>query len=261
MKRYARFLCAAALLLACVGALFSGCGSSAGNGFAEDPAESEPSGGIVTDTVNRKIVYTVQLGLDADDVAAARDGMKAKSAELGGYVQSQSEYSDGDGYSRAYLEFRIPTDRLDAFLSAAEGNGSVYQKTVSTTDITTAYVNATAQKTALEERKAALTAILDDAELTASDKISVINEISEVNAELQAIELQLTAYDSLIDYSTVTVNIYRNETDVAGIVITVIVSVLLIGLVVCLCIFGKKLSTATKKLKQAELAERNDKQI
>ena len=121
--------------------------------------------------------------------------------------RNEEDYSDGECTS-AYVVFRVPTEQLDTFIAAMEsGGGKVSDKRVFSTDITTSYVNATAKKTALETKKAALQALLADATLSASDKVSVISEIAAVDTELQTIELTINEYDSLVDYSTVSVNI------------------------------------------------------
>lgn len=250
--RIRALLCIAVALLLCTVAAFTAC-SYAGGG--DDWAPESGSGTIVTDTVNRKIVYRVRMNLEADDVASARDSITAKSGALGGYIEAQNEYSDGKEYYSISLVFRIPTDRLDEFLGAVDDCGKVYSRSVSTTDITTEYVNASAQKAALEERKAALTEILNDTQLSASDRVTVINEISEVNEQLQAIGLQLTEYDSLVDYSTVTVNIGRTETDVTSIILIVFLILLILGLVAGNVILSVKAKKWMRKAQETRFRE------
>lgn len=192
------------IVLLCI--LFTACSASGNDGgaTATPPAQST----IVHNEINRKFTYEVRIDLTVDSVSQTKTTLTQKNTELGGYLErNEEDYSDGECTS-AYVVFRVPTEQLDTFIAVMEsGGGKVSDKRVFSTDITTSYVNATAKKTALETKKAALQALLADATLSASDKVSVISEIAAVDTELQAIELTINEYDSLVDYSTVSVNI------------------------------------------------------
>ena len=200
---------------------------------APDMGESNES--IVNDDVNRKIVYTVRMSLETDDVSALKNTINQKSEELGGYVESNNESYDDGKCTSAYITYRVPTENLDAFISDIEGNGGVESKTVSTTDITTTYVDAVAKKESLLERKQLLEAMLEDASVSASDRINVINEISEVNTELQATELLISGYDSQVGYSTVVVNI-TEKTEFGDVILAfaIVAAILLVPVAVAI---------------------------
>ncbi len=256
LVRIAMLLAAVLLCALCFAACASGNmggsdNSSDGSAEApETPGDSSDQSDIVAGDVDRKIVYYVSITLRTEDVAAAGDSLKAKGSDAGGYVESQNLSADEDGTSRIYIVLRIPTEQLDAFLSTVGNNGRITSQNISTTDITTQYVNASARKTALEERKAQLEEILSDTGLSASERITVINEISEVNSQLQSIELQLTEYDSLVGYSTVRLTVLREGNNAAGpIVLTVILVVLFVGLAAAVVVLAVKLSSASRRNK------------
>ena len=161
------------VLAALLAAALCLCGCSADNGGAESPGSGSGGSSIVADGVDRKIVYTVNMDIEADDVSAVRASLLEDSDAAGGYVEQQNDYGDGDELSRCYIVFRIPTDRLEEFVDGAGELGSVRSKRISSTDITTEYVSASARKAAYEERKAQLEAILQDENLTAADRIAV----------------------------------------------------------------------------------------
>lgn len=244
MKKRIVFLWAGLLALAlCL------CGCSAGggmNGDAEAPGGGSGEAPIIADDLGRKIVYYVDMDIETQDVAAVRDSVLAGGTAAGGYVEQRNDYGSGDDLSRVYLVFRIPTDRLDAFVNAAGEEGKVLSKRVSSTDITTEYVSASARKAAYEERKAQLEAILAEDGLSASDRITVIDTISEVNAALQEIELQLTQYDSLVDYSTVRLEISRAD-NIGEIIGTVLLVVLFLGLAAGVTVLGIKYGIERRK--------------
>lgn len=104
-------------------------------------------------------------------------------------------------------------------------------KIVNTTDITTSYVSAQAQKNALLERKELLEEMLGDESISASDRITIINEISEASASLQAIELEINGYDTDVSYSTVTIYI-DEKISLMAVFVPIIIIVAIIAAVV-----------------------------
>ena len=187
---------------------FVGCSKSGEDDYDNGATPEDGSDNIVTGETNRKIVYTVTLDLEAKNVGEQKNSITALCKQLNGYVENSYEsYNDGK-CSGATIVLRIPTENLDSFVNQIEaGDSKITNKRVSTTDITTQYVDAVATKNALLERKAALEALLNDTATSASDKINIINEISKVNTELQATELLITQYDSKVNFSTVTLTI------------------------------------------------------
>ena len=246
MKRKALFSWAARIALLVLVLSLCGCSAGGAAGDAEGPPGSSGGSSIVADGVDRKIVYYVDLEMETDNVSAVRDHILSDSTEAGGYVEQRNDYGSGDNLSRVYLVLRIPTAKLDAFVEAAGEEGTVRSKRVSSTDITTEYVSASARKAAYEERKSQLEAILAEEGLSASDRIAVIDSVSEVNAALQEIELQLTQYDSLVDYSTVRLEISRSD-NVWEIVGTVLLVLLFAGLAAGVIVFGIKYEVEKRK--------------
>lgn len=215
MKRYIKAITLLLVIFTCVS--FVACGSksvydsdrapgaSVGNGAESEKGNLTSS--IVDGDINRKIVYSVDMDMEVENVSAVKEAIAKKNKELGGYVESNREnYSEGE-CTYVNITFRIPTEKLDELIASIEGQGGIESKSVSTTDITTEYVSAEAEKLALEERKQQLQQILDETEMTAGERIQMVNEISAVNTQLQSIELIISQYDAKVDYSTVYVRI------------------------------------------------------
>ena len=172
------------------------------------------SGDIVTPTTDRKIIYDVDLYLyvkKPDETAAT---MKSKAEELGGYLErsEESSYSEDSVYN-TYV-FRIPTEKLNAFLSTIEGKGTVRSKDVSSVDVTTQYHETVSRIESLRAEKAALTALLEDTSDKSYDDVVVIRKrLAEIDADIAANEKEKAVLDSLVNYSRVTINV-RKETPV-----------------------------------------------
>ncbi len=243
MKRRIRMF--SLLLLVTVLLLATACqskGDSTAVGNAAAPEVGKPES-IVNNDLNRKIVYHVSISMDSEDVTACKNAITEKCRAMGGYVENNGESYENGKCTSANVTYRIPTERLDEFIASIEGQGKVARKNIGTTDITTTYVNAEARKTALEERKALLEQLLNDPTISASDRIAVINEISSVNTELEAVLLLITQYDSQVDYSTVTVSINEpvNGWEIALIIFLVLlIQIGLPVLIILLCIRARR---------------------
>lgn len=210
MKTFQKTLLLVLALVICIG--FTACSAPSDSSVSDSIEKEEDSSSIVDGDIDRKIVYNVDLNIETDDVKKLRDALKSECDSVSGYIEYNDESYDDGELSSVTVKYRIPTDKLDAFIDAIEGKGEIESKNVSLTDITTSYVNASAQKSALEERKAQLEELLEDQNISAGDKISVINEISEVNTQLMEIQLLIDGYDSMVNYSTVEVSINQKAT-------------------------------------------------
>lgn len=206
MKKISKILILCLALVMCLS--FVACSKE----NASDSIGNESGSQIVDTDIDRKIVYNVYLDIETDTVKKLRDNFAKKCETAGGYVSFNDEsYNDGELES-VHVTYRIPTDQLDGFIEAIEGQGKVENKNVSLQDITTSYVNAEAKKSALEERKSQLEELLTEQGISAGEKISIINEISTVNTELMEIQLLIDGYDSMVNYSTVEVYISESST-------------------------------------------------
>lgn len=120
------------------------CGSSAdfGGGTAGDGTQNT----IVADQTNRKIVYYVRMSLKTKKIGAAKEELIEQGNGFGGYIFEQNEVFDDGNYSEVYLVFKIPTAKLDEFVSAIGEKGKVSSKNITAKDITTEYVTPRRQK-------------------------------------------------------------------------------------------------------------------
>lgn len=227
MKRYTKTL--AIILTVILSAMLVGCSASgiAPSGPSDVLGEGQENTSFVSGEVNRKIVYTVNMTVETDAVSELKNRLSSKNKDLGGYVSNMSESYDDGKCSYIDITFKVPTEHLDEFLGDIEGSSKVIRKNVKTTDITTEYVNAQSRKKSLEERRSLLEEMLDD-DIAAGDKLSIINEISQVSAEIQSIELMIKGYDSSVDYSTVAITLRAEETFLEKIKPLIIISVLLL---------------------------------
>lgn len=207
MHKFFKWIAACLLSLFCLSLAACGSAASAARSIGGVGLGVSATDAIVDTSLNRKIVYTVNFTLKASNVNGVKASLTAKSDELGGYVETNDENYSGGKCTFVLVVYRIPTEKLDLFVSSIEAGGGVTSKTVYTADITHSYVDATARKEALLAEKTMLQTLLNDASISASDKVAVISKIAEVETELQTIELTIGQYDAMVNYSTVCIEI------------------------------------------------------
>ncbi|MCR5671888.1 MAG: DUF4349 domain-containing protein [Butyrivibrio sp.] len=214
--------------LICASLLVSGCGSSSksssydtvatesayeeaalydngAEGFAEKSAEQ--SAESVQDT-SRKLIKTVNLEAETDDLDRTVANVEAKVNQLGGYIENSNIYK-GAGYSSgrdANITARIPAEHLDEFVENVEESSNITRKSVNVDDVTLQYVDINSRKSALKTEESRLLEILSSAE-SVEDLITVENRLADVRYELESIESQIRSYDNQVDYSTVNLSI------------------------------------------------------
>lgn len=165
----------------------------------------------------RKAIHTVALDVDTKNIAECLSDLTDKNLALGGFVGNVSRDYTGDGEMYwANVNLRVPTEKMDELVAYIEGRYETTSKRETSSDVTSRYNAATATLKSLEEEKARLESMLDDLELPASDRISVIGEISRVDAELRSANESVALSEEDMRYSSVNVYIYQPASFWAG---------------------------------------------
>jgi hypothetical protein len=160
----------------------------------QTPAESAPE---------RKLIYKVDVRLETKDLEKTLDEITTNMAE-DELIYERHEYE-----SQVTLQLRIKSSRLEAFLDSLSESGKVGNLNMTSTDVSLAYQDKTNRITSLNAERARLVELY--AEASMSDMILINKRISEIDREVMDLQGTLNEYDSLIDYSEVTLNIYEVE--------------------------------------------------
>lgn len=159
---------------------------------------------------NQKLIRTMDLETETNDLDALIARLDERIAEMGGYVEDRnvrngSVYS-GRSYRYADLTVRIPVDRLDAFVEHIQGASNVVEYRESAEDVTLSYVATESRITALETEQTRLLELLAKAE-NMSDLLLIEERLTEVRTELEEVTSRLRLYDNLVDYGTIRLSI------------------------------------------------------
>ena len=220
MKKYLKVT----LVLLLVMSLLTGCG---GSSKAADAAPREeaavespgaapmPEADFVVNTsesgqsvpgTEQKLIKTVRMDVETEDLEALLPQISAKIAQLGGYVENQELYN-GSSYSSyrhrsANLTIRVPAENLNGFVEDVRGVSNVVTYNESTENVTLQYVSTESRVKALEVEQERLLELLAKAE-NMSDLLEIEARLTDVRYELENVTSQLRVLANQVDYATI----------------------------------------------------------
>lgn len=186
--------------------------------YTEEAVEEYDSGSnaemLDESASNRKLIRNVSMDVETEQFDELIGQIEEKTKALGGYIEDSYTYN-GRSYrsndtKNANLTIRIPSVKLDEFLSAVSDQSNVTSKNENVTDVTLQYVDLESHKKALEAEQERLLEMIEQAE-TVEDMITIESRLSEVRYQLESQESQLRTFDNQIQYSTVYLNIAEVE--------------------------------------------------
>ena len=208
----------ALLALVC---LLAGCGAKSEdammNGVSMDPEnsyggiyDSMESGAGITggspEFADQKLITTVGVRAETEDLDTLMGQLNTRIAELGGYIEYQNTYL-GSAYSTyryrsANMTIRIPAEKLSDFLQHVEGVSNVVSKEQSQENVTLQYVDTESRMAALQAERDRLMELLEQAG-DLSDLLKIEERLTEVLYELESTTAQLRSLDNQVSYATV----------------------------------------------------------
>ena len=209
-------------LVLCVLILLSlaGCGANsadkgvgmeaAGNSVRDDYVVKEESSTSKEHSAslpeNRKLIQTVNMDVETEDLDAVLQQFNDRIAELGGYVES-SNVQNGSAYSSrryrsANLTIRIPAKDLDSFVDKVGEISNIVSSRKTVEDVTLSYVATESRMKALQTEEARLLELLAKAE-TMDDLLTVESRLTDVRTELEEVTSALRVFDNQVDYATI----------------------------------------------------------
>ena len=197
-------------------------GSSAADKFASNemaqaaPMEPMANGMLTTDTAgstasvalpeDRKLIRTISMDAETEEIETLLDGLNTKVSELGGYVQSREVYNGSTYSSRRYrhadLTIRIPAEKVDGFVAHVSGVSNVVSSNETIDDVTLTYVDTETRLKALETEQQRLLEMMEQAE-TMSDLLAIESRLTEVNYQLESVASKLKTLENQVSYATV----------------------------------------------------------
>lgn len=175
--------------------------------IAPEMMPAEPSGQIPN--TSRKIIKNANLGLEVVDVKASYQKLLDYAVAHQGYETSRNEYKNND-YLTLYATIRIDPMQLDAFIEFAGTIGEMINVQISSSDITESYYDTQTRLATMKKSLARYDDFMTRAQ-TIEEVLQVQAQINQITVEIESLTGMLRMWDSLLDESTVTIEIRQVE--------------------------------------------------
>ena len=169
--------------------------------------------GVQSDLPNdRKLITTVNLEAETEDLDGMLAHVSSKVSALNGYIESQ-EIFNGSAYSKyrhrnANMTLRIPAENLSQFVDMVSDNCNIISNYRTTEDVTLQYVALESRIKALETEQERLLVLMEQAE-NMEDLLTIQSRLTDVRYDLEQIHSQMLVMKNRINYSTI--HLYLSE--------------------------------------------------
>lgn len=222
---------AALVALAATTFLLVGCGGSSTSttedfGVAGDVGVAEPGmppeqmtapqeAGTVADgsgmatsttTMQRQVVRSGSMGLQADDVAKTVAQIRSLTAAAQGFISAENSSASGGG-AYSSITAQVPAAKLDGFIEAVSKLGTVESIDLSAQDVTSQVVDLDARIKALQTSVDRMTDLMAQASQI-SDLLTIETQLSQRQAELDALKAQRTWLGDQVAMSTLAITVW-----------------------------------------------------
>jgi len=188
-------------------------GSADGGAPAEDLGGSEQAAD--EDAVGREVITTGHASVVAPEPATAAQQLARLVEQAGGRVESRSETAPtGDSAGHASLTVRLPADRMTSTVDALSRIGDVQDVNLDSVDVTSQGRDLDARIAALTTSTQRLRELMASAGTT-DDLLAVEQELSDRQADLDALTAQRQQLSEEVAMSTLNVEIMAEPVTVA----------------------------------------------
>lgn len=185
----------------------------AGDGGSSFPSGAAPDyeSSMLSPAVNRKIIFEGNLSIETTNFDDDYNRIKQTLTEFGGYAESDSVYGTkpvewNDKGRTANLTLRIPSRKFDEFISRLKGYGETVSMSTRGQDVSLQYFDTETRLKTLRTRQERLLDLLENAK-GLEDIVRLERELGEVDYQIQSYEIELRGYDSLIDFSSISIEL------------------------------------------------------
>lgn len=161
---------------------------------------------------DRKLITTVTMEAETEDMDAMLTHVNAKITALNGYMESQ-EINNGSAYSKyryrsSSMTIRIPAENLSQFVDMVSENCNIISNYRTSEDVTLQYVSLESRIAALEIEQERLLMLLEQAD-NMEDLLTIESRLTDVRYDLEQIHSQLLVMENRVNYSTI--HLYLSE--------------------------------------------------
>ena len=165
---------------------------------------------VLASDPDAKIIRTAELTIQTLDFDQSVTALAALTETYGGYYETaqvnSGSYYDQHARRSAYYVVRIPKENFTHFRDDVGTVGHLHNYTENAQNIGEEYYDTEARLETLTTKRERLLLLLDQADVM-EDIISLEDALADVQYEIDLHTSTLRKYDSLIDYSTFTIDL------------------------------------------------------
>ncbi|WP_300369407.1 DUF4349 domain-containing protein [Brachyspira sp.] len=168
---------------------------------SSDMALEEEKAEDVSESVERKLIVTVDIRVNSKDVEKSYKSVEEKVKEYKGYFDNVESSKN-----RYYLTIRIPKENLYTFIDFIENNENIENKNINTKDVTESYYDI---ENRIKNREVLLEKLRNYLRESKNidEILKVEDRINTLTYEIESMKGNLKNMQSSIDYSKVTLSI------------------------------------------------------
>ena len=158
----------------------------------------------------RKIIFTANLSVHAEDVGRSFSDALTLARMNGGYVEKSQFANDSEDQEKrsASMTIRVPSANYEQLLASLRSMAGVTVDTEgsNSNEVTEEYTDLQSRQRNLERTEQQYLTLLDSAK-TIPDILTVQDRLSGVRSQIEQIQGRLKVLDDLTDFATVNVSI------------------------------------------------------
>jgi hypothetical protein len=173
---------------------------------AQAPAQ-EPAPALA----NRKLIRNATVELEIVSFDNAVQKITAFANEEHGYVATTDSEKQANGKLRGQVVVKVLPEDLDRFLQKIRNLGELKNQTLSTEDVTKAYLDTDARLKNAHVMEERLIDMLKTKTGKVSDLLQVEKELGRVREEIEKVQGELKYWDSQVQFATVTMSLAEKD--------------------------------------------------
>ena len=208
------------ILILCLSlVIFSSCSASDNVGAPSSNGSTSSSDYTVDEGKNdgaesendRKIIKNYNLTLETKQFKEDCSFIASETEKFGGYISSSSVSGSSmsenkTAYQSARYTVRVPSKSVDSYVALISERCNVISSNLTTEDITESYYGIQAQIDSLVIQENNLLSMLEKAD-NLYDMITLDDKLSEVRAQINALNYKIQNMDKSVDYSYVNISL------------------------------------------------------
>jgi hypothetical protein len=178
-------------------------------GLSLDNDEIIPQNANNQPLVDKKIIKNGAIDIQTENVQKARNTIETLLKSNNTYIQDEN-YQNSDYNESIDMTIRVPNQNFDAFVTALTNNGigKVTRKNISVQDVTETYTDVSIRLKNKQLYLEKYREFLRTAKTTA-DMLVVQEKIRNMEEEIESAEGKLRYIDDRVNYSTLTLLLYK----------------------------------------------------